>query len=557
MSIFTFNPSPSPNIASPTVAHASPHRRPRFPPPSPTATVAHPHCRPRLPSHRPRLSPTLGGEVWRDGLGAGEGVVTHSLWGVEGCVVSSTHPSLSCTDLLSSLAPTPHAWQVVVRLWSRVFGAQPGQRVQAGSKECSAAGGGPPSPFHLPLSHSLPHANPAPPFHPSTFPLVPSRTFSSHPPIISSAHPLIRPSSHPPIISSAHHLIRPSSHPPIISSAHPLTVCHASSFMPAKQEQEPPWGPRNGLSVLGVLPKLGDSYAVPIAQPPRDASPVRSVGYVFAVDRPNSPTADEPHPSLVLVPGGDEGSSRPSTASPSTVNSTPGKRPRIGVKYTQQRLWGAPPPKKDASPTRTEASADPKPPTVTAEAEYAAYKHRYDTEWAGKFDWLRLHHQTNGRPLLKCKIDVTLVAHIVEQTRMRLKARYLSSAPGHTFGSGEYMTLPDFYLKHQKQDKREMKVEGVDSNGDPVSFKFLLHERPLKGLETDGDVTTCYELSVKFVRAIDKELEWRMRDLANLEGTKLFRTVSYITDDAKRVEAFKRWLGLLHKLYHGKLPGER
>ncbi|CAI5499931.1 unnamed protein product [Closterium sp. Naga37s-1] len=90
----------------------------------------------------------------------------------------------------------------------------------------------PPSPFHLPLSHSLPLANPAPPFHPSTFPLVPSRTFSSHPPIISSAHPLIRPSSHPPIISSAHHLIRPSSHPPILSSAHPLTVAHASALVP-------------------------------------------------------------------------------------------------------------------------------------------------------------------------------------------------------------------------------------------------------------------------------------------------------------------------------------
>ncbi|CAI7916321.1 unnamed protein product [Closterium sp. NIES-54] len=176
--------------------------------------------------------------------------------------------------------------------------------------------------------------------------------------------------------------------------------------MPAEQEpdSEPSGGPRNGLSVLGVLPKLSDNFTVPIAQPPRDASPVRSVGYVFAVKRPTSPSAVEPHPSLVLVPGGDEGSSRPSTASPSTVNSTPGKRLRIGVKYTQQRLWGAPPPKNDASPTRTEARADPKPPTETAEAEYAAYKHRYDTEWAGNFEWLRLHRQTNGRPSLKCSV---------------------------------------------------------------------------------------------------------------------------------------------------------
>ncbi|CAI5959504.1 unnamed protein product [Closterium sp. NIES-64] len=334
----------------PTVAQASPHRRPRFPPLSPTLppTVAHasPHRRPPPPSPTPTvghacppialgssfLSSTLGGEVWRAGLGAGEGVVTRSLWGVEGCVVSSTHPSLSCTDLLSSLAPTPHAWQVVVRLWSRVFGAQPGQRVQAGSKECSAAGvvllslslppflhlsaslpslpsllpvipsslppslclptlftlsvarppflpsffpailpllilprSSPPSPFHLPLSHSLPHANPAPPFHPFTFPLVPSRTFSSHPPIISSTHPLIRPSSHPPIISSAHHLIRPSSHPPIISSAHPLTVAHASALVPFR-----------ALSPLPTL-HLAHPSALPPCFPCSFSAPVHSL----------------------------------------------------------------------------------------------------------------------------------------------------------------------------------------------------------------------------------------------------------------------------------------
>ncbi|CAI7753253.1 unnamed protein product [Closterium sp. NIES-53] len=186
----------------------------------------------------------------------------------------------------------------------------------------------------------------------------------------------------------------------------------------------------------------------------------------------------------------------------------------------------------------------------------------YEVVTSFKFHWLlrfladilwELNH-LNQR-FQQRQIDVMLVAHIVEQTRMQLKARYLSGAPGHTFRSGEYITLPDFFLKHQKQDKREMKVEGVDCEGNPVSFTFVLHERPLEGQETDGDVTTCYELSLKFVRAIDKELEWRMRDLANLEGSKLFHTASYLTDDAKRVEAFKRWLGKLHKLYHEKLPG--
>ncbi|CAI5996924.1 unnamed protein product [Closterium sp. NIES-64] len=293
-------PPPSPTLP-PTVAHASPHRRPRFPPPSPTLpptvahaspTVAHasPHRRPPPLWPTPTVahacppialtSPTLGGEVWRAGLGAGEGVVTRSLWGVEGCVVSSTHPSLSCTDLLSSLAPTPHAWQVVVRLWSRVFGAQPGQRVQAGSKECSAAGGGrPPLPLPSSLLPSLCLTTlftlsvARPPFLPSFFPAilpllssldpVPLPLSISHSPAPfltptlllrstllpsplypAALFPLIRPSSHPPILSSAHHLIRPSSHrrPRFCLSAFPcsLSCTHASSRSPFRPSSVSP-----------------------------------------------------------------------------------------------------------------------------------------------------------------------------------------------------------------------------------------------------------------------------------------------------------------------------
>ncbi|CAI5512906.1 unnamed protein product [Closterium sp. Naga37s-1] len=118
------------------------------------------------------------------------------------------------------------------------------------------------------------------------------------------------------------------------------------------------------------------------------------------------------------------------------------------------------------------------------------------------------------------QVDVTLVAHIVQQTRMRLKTRYSLRDPAHSFGSGDKMQLPEFIQRHQAKDKHEMKAEGVDADGNPVSFKFTLHERPLPGHETDGDVTACVELSIKYVRAIDAELEWRMSDLQLLEGVK-------------------------------------
>ncbi|CAI5512897.1 unnamed protein product [Closterium sp. Naga37s-1] len=142
-------------------------------------------------------------------------------------------------------------------------------------------------------------------------------------------------------------------------------------------------------------------------------------------------------------------------------------------------------------------------------------------------------------------------------TRMRLKTRYFDRSPCHFFGSGEKMQLPDFIKAHQKLDKREMKAEGVDADGNAVSFEFTLHERPLPGHETEGDVTACFELSLKFIRKVDEELEWRMRDLNLLEGAKLFRTASYVSDDTKRLESFRKWLGQLHKLYNHKLPGKR
>ncbi|CAI5492131.1 unnamed protein product [Closterium sp. Naga37s-1] len=563
-------------------------------------------------------------------------------------------------------------------------------------------------------------------------------------------------------------------------------------------EPDPPDGARNGLSVLGVLPRLSENYSVPIAQPPpHEPSPECVVGTVYPFEPPDSPTAWEPHPDIDLVPGGGEGSSKPPTASPSTVSTAPVKRPRVGVTYKQQTLWGAPPPKNATSHKRPAPSADPTPPTALADAEYESVKKTFEGQWAGSFKWLRLLRMSNGPPSLKCaicvkhgdplahtaygakgegardlqigsirahtssrahkeslenqenaeaekakqasitrwqatdastrhiirllhiehfvckadapiamfvplcwflakdglpdlppaggygayytkealaasdaaeevpdlpmiddvvrafadhigrssvdyakfqemqrifcqtkleaqgisdtrwlargeavqrlldvlpaaivvmkdykadlyevvtsfkfrwlirfladvlwelnslnlqfqqrQVDVTLVAHIVQQTRMRLKTRYSLRDPAHHFGSGEKMQLPEFIQRHGAKDKREMKAEGVDGEGNPVTFEFTLHERPLPGHEMEGDVTACVELSIKYVRAIDKELEWRMRDLELLEGSKLFRTASYVFDDTKRLETFKKWLGQLHKLYHHKLPGK-
>ncbi|CAI5516337.1 unnamed protein product [Closterium sp. Naga37s-1] len=162
------------------------------------------------------------------------------------------------------------------------------------------------------------------------------------------------------------------------------------------------------------------------------------------------------------------------------------------------------------------------PATVVVLKEYKA--ELYEVVTSFKFQWLirfladvlwELNH-LNQR-FQQRQIDVTLVAHIVQQTRLRLKTCYsLRDAAGH-FGAGEKMQLPEFIKKHQSKEKREMKAEGVDADGTPISFVYTMHERPLPDHETGGDVTACVELSLAFVKAVDAELEWRMRDLHLLE----------------------------------------
>ncbi|CAI7873243.1 unnamed protein product, partial [Closterium sp. NIES-53] len=170
-----------------------------------------------------------------------------------------------------------------------------------------------------------------------------------------------------------------------------------------------------GLCVLPRTPHLvppthsyreGTPSSVPISPLPRPASPVRSVGTVFPFELPSTSADWEPHPSVVLVPGGGEGSSRPPADSPSTVNSTPVKRPRVTVKYKQQRLWGAPPPGRVASLQRDADPEDEAPPKTTGDVMYDTIKHRYESEWRNKFKWLRLIRLPNGLAKLKCDICV-------------------------------------------------------------------------------------------------------------------------------------------------------
>ncbi|CAI7770602.1 unnamed protein product [Closterium sp. NIES-54] len=111
------------------------------------------------------------------------------------------------------------------------------------------------------------------------------------------------------------------------------------------------------------------------------------------------------------------------------------------------------------------------------------------------------------------------------------------------------MHLPDFLKRHASVDTRKMRADGVDADGNPAKAEFILHERRLEGHTTASDLQACYALAVKFATEINSELAWRMADLQNLEGTKLFLSRTYLADDDKRLAAFKKWLKQLAALF--------
>ncbi|CAI5509993.1 unnamed protein product [Closterium sp. Naga37s-1] len=136
------------------------------------------------------------------------------------------------------------------------------------------------------------------------------------------------------------------------------------------------------------------------------------------------------------------------------------------------------------------------------------------------------------------QVDVTLVALLVVETTKRIEHRYITPRKTGQFGEGVGMQLPRFLAAHAKPDDREVSAEGVDCDGNPVTSLYTLHERPLEGQETAGDVTACVELAIKYAREVNKQLKGRMKDLKNLEGTKLFKSKCYLQDDEKRHAAF-------------------
>ncbi|CAI5994427.1 unnamed protein product [Closterium sp. NIES-64] len=119
-----------------------------------------------------------------------------------------------------------------------------------------------------------------------------------------------------------------------------------------------------------------------------------------------------------------------------------------------------------------------------------------------------------------------------------------------------YVDCEDRFLKkHGNPQQREVTVNGVDQNGDAAEHKFELHERKIQGHKTGGDYYSCKAVCPEFARACVARLEFRLEDLKDLAGSKLFRPSCYPDDNAQRMKKCREWLGMLDHMFHHRLFG--
>ncbi|CAI5518054.1 unnamed protein product [Closterium sp. Naga37s-1] len=158
------------------------------------------------------------------------------------------------------------------------------------------------------------------------------------------------------------------------------------------------------------------------------------------------------------------------------------------------------------------------------------------TPWYERFKELQqVYHKTNlehqglnnvrwlarGEAVLRmCRVDVTIVAQEVDRTVSYIQHRYIDYET--KFGEGLSPQLSPFLERH-KDGKRELKVEGVDSNGRAVSQEIVLSEAPIAGHKFGGTMRDCEKMCKAFAKQTVHNLTERMADLRRMGGTRLFK----------------------------------
>ncbi|CAI5526901.1 unnamed protein product [Closterium sp. Naga37s-1] len=132
------------------------------------------------------------------------------------------------------------------------------------------------------------------------------------------------------------------------------------------------------------------------------------------------------------------------------------------------------------------------------------------------------------------ELDYASVHAQIKRTTSHIESRYVDC--GDDFGGGVSELLSPFIARHGPGGNREVKVEGIDSDGRPARFKFVLHEDELEEFEGPGTHDGCVEVCTEFAEVIVHQLEHRLGDLNGMSGARLFTPWRRVPTGAWREE---------------------
>ncbi|CAI7888930.1 unnamed protein product [Closterium sp. NIES-53] len=150
---------------------------------------------------------------------------------------------------------------------------------------------------------------------------------------------------------------------------------------------------------------------------------------------------------------------------------------------------------------------------------------------------------------------VTGLVHAqIKRTTSHIESRYVDC--GDDFGGSVSELLSPFVARHGPGGNREVKFEGIDSDGRPAHFKFVLHEDELEEFEGPGTHDGCVEVCTEFAEVIVHQLEHRLGDLNGMSGARLFTPDQYPLERGERNRRCLEWLQSLVTLFKADLTDE-
>ncbi|CAI7877612.1 unnamed protein product, partial [Closterium sp. NIES-53] len=124
---------------------------------------------------------------------------------------------------------------------------------------------------------------------------------------------------------------------------------------------------------------------------------------------------------------------------------------------------------------------------------------------------------------------------------------------GETFGGGVSNQLSRF-IKDHGGENRTLVVEGIDGDGRPTSHRFELCESPIKKHKFGGTFADCVKFCTGFAKEIVARMKFRMWDLQQMGGAKLFQVESWPSREDQREIKCPDWLAQNDELFGGMLP---